>query len=61
VLGRDDVFSQVAVFFSEAVIWLAAVAYCAACAAFVIAMTYAFLEHGPWGVPAQGSNRQVDD
>jgi hypothetical protein len=48
---------QIAVFFSAAVIWLAAVAYCAACAAFVIAMTYAFVMHGPWGLAAQGTSR----
>jgi hypothetical protein len=54
---------QIAVFLSQGgtdsrapfqpVIWLAAVAYCVACAAFVMAMTYAFVMHGPWGVAAQ--------
>jgi hypothetical protein len=44
---------QIAVVFHELAIWIVALAYCAGCAAFVAAMTYALVKHGPWGVPAQ--------
>jgi hypothetical protein len=47
---------QIAVFFHELGIWIAAVAYCIGCAAFVAAMTYALVKHGPWGVPVQGTS-----
>jgi hypothetical protein len=48
---------QIAVFFRELAVWLIAFAYFAACVAFVVAMTYAFVKHGPWGVPAQATSR----
>jgi hypothetical protein len=44
---------QIAVFFRELVIWIVALTYSAGSAAFVAAMTYALVRHGPWGVPAQ--------
>jgi hypothetical protein len=48
---------QIAVFFHELAVWLIAFAYFAACAAFAVAMTFAFVKHGPWGVPAQGTSQ----
>jgi len=47
---------QIAAFYREVVFWLPAVAYCAACAAFVMAMTWAFAMHGPWGVAVPAGN-----
>jgi hypothetical protein len=47
---------QIAVFFHELGIWIAALAYCTGCAAFVAVMTNALVKHGPWGVPAQGTS-----
>lgn len=47
----------VALAWHELAIWVLALAYCAACAAFLVAMTYAFVKHGPWGVRAQGISR----
>ena len=47
----------IAAAFRELVVWVIVVAYCAGCVAFVAAMTYAFVEYGPWGMRAQGINK----
>jgi hypothetical protein len=47
---------QIAAFYREVVLWIPAVAYCLACAAFAMAMTYAFVMHGPWGAAAPAGN-----
>lgn len=39
--------------FNELAIWAFVLAYCAGCAAFVVAMTFAFLRYGEWGGTAQ--------
>jgi hypothetical protein len=48
---------HIAMYFGEQVVWLIALAYVTACIAFMVAMSYAFVMHGPWGVPAQGTSR----
>ena len=42
-------FIAVAVAFRDWSWWLLALPYCAACVAFLAAMTYAFAKYGPWG------------